>query len=657
MNIQILDSWLKEHLSTKVSAKEIAKMISLCGPSFESTTKHGKGSAKGGPASGWDWLYDIEVTTNRVDCMSVRGIAREASAILPRFGKKASLKKLNLKKPTKLTDPSVTLEIIVDHKLTGRVMGVVFEDIKNTNTPDWMKKRLTAAGIRSKDLPIDITNYVMTEIGHPTHVFDYDKIKDNGFIIREAKKGEKIVSFDNKTYKLSGGEIVIANNKGKIIDLPGIIGTKNSVVTSKTKRILFFIDNNDPVRIRKASMELGIRTVAATLNEKGVDAELAENALYRGIELFEKLAQARRVSNIIDLYPNPYKPKSVEVGLDFIIDRMGVNLTKAQITKTLKALEFEPKWIGSKLRVIVPSFRANDIDIAEDIVEEIARIYGYHNLSNTPLIGEIPTHKQNINFAFENKVKQILKATGGVEIYTLSLVSKDEVEDNALKLKNPLGSDTAYMRTSLMPSLKRALTENKAVDQPIFLFEMAHTYLSQKNNLPQEKIMLAGIHRDYKYKKVKGILEIFLDKLNINYRFNARDTKDETVSIYSGDKNYLGKIFYKNQNKIYWEFDVDALIENYSEYPTYKPIAKYPAQIEDITFVLPENTYLGEVIQEITQTHELVADTQLTDQFENAYTFRIYYEHPTKTLTDHEIEKVRKQIIEQIKRDFGASVK
>src|SRR5260221_1504967 len=306
MNIQILHSWLLEYLDTNATPAKIGEYLSLCGPSVEKIEKRGN-----------DWLYDIEVTTNRVDMMSVYGIAREAAVILPQFGVKASLKPLKSKVP-QFPKISLPLTIKSNDTLVKRTMGVVFTDIKNWKTPDWMKTRLEASGIRSLNAVIDITNYVMTEIGHPCHVFDYDLIKNHTIIIRESKKGEKIIGLDNKTYTLPEGSIVFDDSTGTIIDLPGIMGTKNSVVNDDTKTVLFEIENNDPVRIRKASMTTGIRSVAATLNEKGVDPELAEKAMLRGIELFQELTGATIASKIYDHYAKPYMAKKITLSKSFI---------------------------------------------------------------------------------------------------------------------------------------------------------------------------------------------------------------------------------------------------------------------------------------------------------------------------------------------------
>ena len=420
MNIQILDSWLRTFLDTNAKPKEIRDSLALCGPSVEKVEKHGQD----------DWLYDIEITTNRVDMISVYGIAREAAVILPQFGFKAKLKNLDIK--DKLTSPTKTLPLTIETQagLTHRVMAMVMDNVQIGKSPDWVKVRLEAAGIRSLNNVIDVTNYVMTEIGHPCHVFDYDKIKGHLLRFRLSKKGEHMVTLDGKEHKLPGGDIVIEDTSGEIIDLPGIMGTKNSVVNSKTERIVLLIDNNNAQLMRQTSMTLGIRTVAVTLNEKRVDPELGKTAILRGIELYQQIAQAKIASKLHDVYTDKPKDQSITCSLQFIQDRIGVKLETDFVTKTLKGLGFKTTLKkgddkSQNLICTVPTWRTHDVTIPEDIVEEVARIYGYHNVPSRLVTGEFPQpNPQEQQFYWEDKIKQALKHWGFYENYTYSLVSQ-----------------------------------------------------------------------------------------------------------------------------------------------------------------------------------------------------------------------------------------
>ena len=357
MNIKITHNWLKEYLETDTNPEEIQKYLSLCGPSVERFEKRGN-----------DYIYDIEVTSNRIDTASVYGIAREAAAILPRFNIKARLKPFQLTEPKKINNP-LPLSINDSSHLCKRILAIVIDNVQVAPSPHYIRDRLHAANIRSLNNLVDITNYVMTEIGYPTHVFDYDRIHTQKFILRYAKQNEEIITLDKKKYHLNEEDIIIDDGTGRVIDLPGIMGTDNSVVTSKTKRVIFFMESNNPQAIRKSSLRYGIRTVAATINEKSPDPETAKLALLRGIDLFQKIAKGTVASNIIDLYPALQKIHTIDLSHEFINERIGVELRKDSIDQILKNLQFTIEYKTETIfSVTPPSYRALDITIPEDIV-------------------------------------------------------------------------------------------------------------------------------------------------------------------------------------------------------------------------------------------------------------------------------------------------
>ncbi|MBI3385311.1 hypothetical protein HY030_03920, partial [Candidatus Gottesmanbacteria bacterium] len=405
MNITLLDSWLREFVDTDATPEEIKNYLSLCGPSVERINKVGN-----------DYSYEIEVTTNRVDMFSVVGMAEEMVAILPRFNRQAKFTKKyqDLAKICKENVPNVNLiplAIVDPNNLCRRVLGVVLDNVSIKPSPKLIADRLEASGIRSLNNVIDITNYVMTEIGHPCHIFDYDRIRTAKLLIRHAKNDEKLVTLDNKEYQLNDQDVVIDDGTGRIIDLPGIMGTENSVVTQSTKRILLFIESNDPLVIRKTSMRLGIRTIAATINEKSPDPSYAEIAIVRGVNLLQELAGAKVASPLIDLYKNPITAKPITVSQSFITNRMGIDLPVKEITGILSSMKFKvaAKSANGKtiFKITPPSWRQNDIEIPEDIVEEVARIYGYHRLPNNIMTGEIPLTARPLDLVWEEKVKNI----------------------------------------------------------------------------------------------------------------------------------------------------------------------------------------------------------------------------------------------------------
>lgn len=650
MNIQILDSWLREYVKTNATPEQLAECLSLCGPSVEKIEKRGN-----------DYWYDIEITTNRVDSMSIIGLAQEAAAILPQFGIKAEL---FLPKPIKPATPKTSLPLTIKStpKLTKRVMGIVLTNIQNGETPDWMKRRLEASGIRSLNSVVDITNYIMTEIGHPTHVFDYDQLTSKEMVFRESKKGETLISLDKKKHILPGGDIVIDNGKGEIIDLPGIMGTLNTVVNSNTKSILFFIDNNDPVKIRNTSMNLAIRSVAATLNEKGVDPELAELALLRGIKLYQEICGATIASKIYDYYPKRYESKSVEIEKSHIKRVLGIDIEDNQINKILEVLGFGPKWKNNRLRVQIPSWRALDISIPEDLIEEIARIYGYHNLPSKLMVGALPTQLKNSPFLFESKIKNILKTLGGMEVYTLSLVPKTFIlnGEKALKLRNPLGSDAEYLRNSLTYSLLQAADQNKGAKEPLHLFEVANIYLPKTGTLPEERMMLAGIIMNCEYRNGKGVTDALLKQLHIDFDNKVKKSDlyiNNECAEYIVNTTSIGRIGLLKGGSLYYEFEIEKLKKYAKDYSSYIQKSIYPAQIEDMTLILPNKVKIHSVIQFIKAADRSIVQVELIDIFEEAYTVRIWYQSNEKTLSDQEVEGIRQQLLATLKKRFEVKQK
>ena len=313
MNIKITYNWLLDYLDTDATPYEMQKYLSLCGPSIESVDPTSPKTSLGVS----DYIFDIEITSNRIDMASVIGIAQEAQAILPMFGKKVKLKNDILKKyrfsqlnvgNDQRVVPSLKIKI-VDSSLCPRFTAIVLENIKIAPSSDFIRERLIACGIKSINNVVDISNFLMLVLGQPVHVFDYDQIKDQTMIMRESKKGEKIITLDEKEVTLPGGDIVIEDGSGRLIDLCGIMGGLNSAISDKTKNVVLFVQTYDKVRIRRTSMSTAIRTVAAAFFEKGLDEERVEPTLVYGVELLEKYAQGKVASKLYDIYPEKQKER------------------------------------------------------------------------------------------------------------------------------------------------------------------------------------------------------------------------------------------------------------------------------------------------------------------------------------------------------------
>jgi len=674
MNILILDSWLKEYLQTKATPKQIGEYLSLCSQSVEKITKIKN-----------DWLYEIEITTNRPDCLSVYGIARELAVILPRFAIPTKLKPLAISQQIKTTDKKgLPLEVkIKNPSLCPRFTAIIFDKVVIKPSPKVVQERLEKSGIRAINNVVDISNYLMLELGQPMHTFDYDKIKKAKMILRESAGGEKITTLDDQIRPLSDGTIIIEDGEGRIIDLCGIMGGKNSEVDEKTKRVLLFIQTYDPVRIRQACQKLAFRTDAASRFEKGVDPEGVLIAMEKAIEMFEKNAEAEVASQLIDIYSNPPQEKRVKLDINLVNKIMGVEIKQKEIINILESLGFVIKTDGdSSVTATVPHWRQGDIDIPEDLIEEIARIYGYHRLPvKLPPLAIIPQNKTDLS-KWKTKTKTALKFWGFTETVNYSMLSESLLNDveikpeDCLRIANPLSDEWVFLRPSLIPSLLQVAGLNKK--EKIKIFELANVYLFQsENQLPEESLMLTGLITGESFAKVKGVIEAILEELGI---------KEVEIKPYQLQKTFYGKIFHpscraeitpKNntlgifgqikrnlalkfglEEKVFvFDLDFTQISKEANEIKKYKTIPKYPPIIEDLSFVISEKTYVGEIIKAIKTTSQIIQSVELIDSFENSRTFRITYQNAKKTLTDKEAEKIREKIINNLNNKLQAKLK
>jgi phenylalanyl-tRNA synthetase beta chain len=324
MNILIPHKWLLEHLETDVTPEELQKTVSLSGPSIERIyDREG------------DKVYDIEVTTNRVDSMSIRGIARESAVILNQFGHKAKLKDLTSTE-IKVDGEILPLpKIVNDPKVSKRISCVILRDVKRTPTPKWMADRLLQTEVNVHDSVIDITNYITHELGHPCHAFDYDKVMKTGgeIIVTEADKGETFSTLDGNEFTTFGGEVVFKNGEGEIIDLPSIKGTANTSIDDSTKNVLLLLESIVATKVRFASMSHAIRTTAAQLMEKNVDPNLIPLTLEFGVKLYTQLCEAKVASKVYDDFPGEVNLKPVSLSLSNIENYLGLSLETKTIEK------------------------------------------------------------------------------------------------------------------------------------------------------------------------------------------------------------------------------------------------------------------------------------------------------------------------------------
>jgi len=671
MNIFVPVSWLRDFIETKATPKQMANYLSLCSQSVERIHHQDN-----------DSILEIEITSNRPDCLSLIGLARELNAILPRFGIAA---KATFPKTTKIKMPSKksSLKIKIDPpSICPRFTAILIKNIKVGPSPKLIQERLYKIGLRPLNNAVDISNYLMFETGQPIHTFDYDKISGQKMTMRLSKKGETVITLDKVKRTMPGGDIVIEDGSGRLIDLCGIMGAKNSAISKSTRRVLLFVQAYNPQLIRRTSMLLGHRTEAAVRFERGIDLENIPQVVLRGAKMMEKLTGGKIASPIIDIYPEKQPQTKASLSFNFAQKLIGEKIGPKLMIKTLTDLGFKLlKNNFHKAQFLIPTWRIHDIAIEEDLVEEIARIYGYFNLKSQipPLpsqIGLKPQKKAGKGkfsplFYWRERIKDYLCYQGFWETRSYSFISKKLIdkaqmnEKKHLALKNPISQNLKFMRRSLIPSLLNILSQNQAQFPQEKIFEIANIYLPQKGNLPCENLRLTGLTTEKNILKTKGIIEGLLRDLGIaDYQFIPKEPM--TAEIYVNKKRLgcLGFIKpavldnFKIQKKVVsFTLDIDIISQLATKQKAYIPLAKYPPIIEDLTFIFPSKTYLGPLIHSIKAVSSLIKNIKVIDSFDCSRTFRITYQHPKRNLTLSEVKKIREKIIQKAKEKFAAKVK
>lgn len=660
MNIKITKNWLDEYLETNATVEEIQTHLSLCGPSVEQVVKLKD-----------DYVLDIEITSNRIDTASVIGIAQEAFAILPQFGKQAVLKNnpltAGLDKLILTDNKPQLLEVqITDPKLCTRFTAILLDNVVIGPSPALIKNRLEMCGIRSINNVVDISNYIMLTLGQPTHIFDYDKIGDAKMIMRVSKPGEQITTLDDKTIKLPGNDIIIEDGNGDLIDLCGIMGGKNSAVTNATQKILLFVQTYNKTLIRKTVMTTGKRTDAATYFEKGLDEERVMPALYMGIKLLEKYTKAKVASKITDIYPLPFKVNKVDTTIGKTNRLIGVSIPKRQILEILTRLHFEVNVADDDhLQVLIPSFRKNDIFIEEDIVEEIARIYGYHNLPNH--IPPIVYIKQPVEiektFEYQKKIKLYLKHHGLTEVMNYSMIGKTIIEQMGLDMTdhltiiNSISDDIKYLRKTLVPSMIKNLIENIGKEQNLKLFEIAKVYLKKTGELPDEPLRLC-IGTTLSYTNLKGLIESLFLELNVtDILFKPSQSTEYLLPALQADiyfkQNKIGMLgtlkpgIYPKKTISIAEFDLKPIIENAKILTDFQSINPYAVIKLDANIQLSDKLNFTEIKRIAFKQSPNLKSMDVIDILNNKLTVRFYFTRKDYNMTEKEamveLDKITQQ--------------
>ena len=636
-------NWLQSFFEKKLpKPKELAEVLTMHSFEVESVEKKSK-----------DWILDIDVLPDRAhDCLCHLGVAREIAAILNVKFKEpqtAKLKKVNGKiKPIQVK--------IQCPRLVPRYSAIVIEDIEITKSPQWLKEKLEALGIRSINNIVDLTNFIMLETGQPLHVFDYDKIRGQKMIIQQSKKGEKIITLDGVERKLEKGALVIKDEK-ELTDLVGIMGGKSSEIDSETKNVILQAGNFDRRTIYLTSKQLKHSTDASNIYTQGIDPNLTIPVLERTYFLLKQLGGGKIVQ-LIDMYPKKVGPKKIKLDVDYVEKLLGVKIPKKEITSILKRLGVQ----GTE----VPTSRL-DISIQEDLIEEIARIYGYEKIkASFPNASLIPPEK-NLDIFWEDRIKDILKEVGFCEVYNYSFVE----QDGEIEVANPISKKQKYLRPSLIPNLLKNVKENLKNFEKIKIFELGKIFFGKQERKMLTGLMTAENKTINVFYQVKGVVDLMLKKLGISdiwydsYQPTLEQSKIDIwqkgecaeIKIGQEEVGFLGKI---SSGVVAFDIDFEKLAELASEEHEYRPISPFPTAIRDLAILTPQNVLVEQVLNKInTAGGTLVRDVDLFDMYEGRelpegkknLAFHIVFQAEDRTLTTKEIDKLMIKIIKVLEKE------
>ena len=642
-------------------------------------------------------IIDFEITPNRPDCLSIEGLGRETAASLNKPFKNPRKNIDELQVPDKKEIEGLKVDITAPD-LCYRYIARVVKNVKVGPSPDWMKKRLKACGMRSINNIVDITNYVMLEMGQPMHAFDINSISGKHITVRRAENGEKITTLDETERVLDEKDLVISDEE-KAVAIAGVMGGLNSEIEKDTQTVVFesamFYGGN----IRKTAKKVGLRTESSARYEKGLSSENTLRAINRAVELVELLGAGEVVEGKIDVYPTKQKINKIKLDVDKINTLLGTNISKQEMIDILEKVDIKVE----NDMAIAPYFRM-DLEFVADIAEEIARFYGYDKLETTLVragttIG-VRTKEQKI----ENKIQEILVTNGLSEIYTYGFLSEKDLEkskikkeliDNAITIINPLGDEFKLMRPTTIPSMMQILAgNNNKKNQNVKLFDISRNYKNidnqvEKGEVPlQENILTIGMYgEDVDFYTLKGLVENILEATNVNRYDIERETTNEsyhpgrcanlkvgidTIATF-GEVHPEVLINYEINKRVYLaEINITKIVKYSRVNKKYTEVPKFPAAERDIAVIVDEDVQVGDIEKAITKKckkllkgQKGLEELKLFDIYRDekigknkkSVAYSLIFRDKTKSLSDDEINPVMEEITKELEEKFGAELR
>jgi phenylalanyl-tRNA synthetase beta chain len=644
-----------------------------------------------------DTVFDIDITANRPDCLSVIGIAHEVAALT---GKKIHIPEINYQETGVPIDGQISIEI-AEPDLCPRYCASLITGVKIAESPAWLQERLKACGARPINNIVDITNYIMLEYGQPLHSFDYDRLKNKKIIVRRAKESEKFYTLDTNERQLSSDMLVIADDE-RTVAIAGVMGGLNSEVSESTTNILLEAASFKATSIHYTSRHLNLLSEASMRFERGISAGLTIPALRHATQLIAELGGGKVAQGVVDVYPGNKVQRYLTITPGEMKRIIGVEYASEQIVNTLESLGFECKVNGDVVSAATPYWRS-DIKYEVDLIEEVARINGYDKIPTTLLAQAIPRQDPEPIFGLRKQIKQSLAGYGFQEIMTytltgLEMLGKLSADGRSpgtvpIHIANPMTADQEYLRPVLRANLLTALAANRRYeDSGIRFFELGRVYLRSENGLPDEPEILCGLMNGpraerswlggegaFDFYDAKGIIEGLFTSMGIFVKFEISDDPGlhpaRQAAIVAGENNLKLGVIGELHPKVSAAFEADgtvalfdvnitALLKLVTGQKTYRQLPRFPAIVRDIALVVDTEITHRQII-DIIKGFSLITDIKLFDVYsgkqlaegKKSLAYRLVYQSPAHTLTDDEVNRVQEALLKRLAKDLGAALR
>lgn len=636
-------------------------------------------------------IIDFEITPNRPDCLSIEGLGREVAASLGKEFKNPRKNIDELKVEDKKEIEGLKVDITAPD-LCYRYIARVVKNVKIGPSPDWMVRRLKACGVRSINNIVDITNYVMLEMGQPMHAFDINSIEGKHITVRRAKSGEKITTLDEQERLLDEDNLVIADDK-KAVAIAGVMGGLNSEIEEDTETVVFESAVFNGGSVRKTAKKVGLRTEASSRFEKGLSSENALRAVNRAVELVELIGAGEVVDGKIDVYPTKQKINKIKLDVDRINQLLGTDISKDEMIKILEKLEIKVE----NDMAIAPYFRM-DLEFVADIAEEVVRFYGYDKLETTLIKADTTLGVRNKEQKIVKQIKQVLVNSGLSEIYTYGFVSEKDLEESkinedlkkyAITIQNPLSEEYKLMRPTTIPSMMQILSVNaNKKNLSAKLFDISRNYKNINNEVQngevpvQEEILTIGMYgEDIDFYSLKGIIENVLETIGVSRYDIEKETTNNSyhpgrcANLKVGIDTIvtLGEVHpevlanYKIDKRAYLlEANVTKLVKYAKTNKKYVEVPKFPAVERDIAVVVDEKVEVGQIEKIITKkSKKLLESINLFDIYRSeklgenkkSVAYSLIFRDKNKTLSDDEINSLMNTIIAELEKNLDAELR